>query len=204
VILAATGTLLAVAVIVVAVALSHSSSKSPEHASATDSQSASAPAAASPADPPQRPSVAAVPVTNDDVLVVYKAHQTSAPFAGADGSSHRFEVSTVQGAQTIVAVLVSDAGKKVAGIDTEAESDAAVMGVRHNDPVAAVGVVKGSLVFVGGSEKTTGKAGFSLQAQVFRWNGSGELERTQQLKVGWVASEKDDYPVALHTVTERA
>ena len=47
------------------------------------------------------------------------------------------------------------------------------------------------MVFVGGNDKLTGKAGFTYNARVFRWDASGKLALVQSTKDESIASDRD-------------
>lgn len=130
-------------------------------------------------------------ITEAQVLRVYQEHKTDITMISPDGDPRRFFAKKDQGTQTYSASLVSMSGEVLATINTDAESDAGVIGARHFQPVAFVGAINNSLVFVGGSEKITGKAGYTLEARVFRWSDS-RLVQVQKLKLGWVASASGD------------
>ena len=80
-------------------------------------------------------------------------------------------------------------GSPLAKVDTEAES--VIQGVAHHEPIVAVGLVGDSVVFVGGNDKLTGKAGFTYNARVFRWDASGKLALVQSTKDESIASDRD-------------
>ena len=132
--------------------------------------------------PVPKPQVAA-PVTKEEALTVLAGGKTEAALPMTDGERRIFSSAKVEGSLTWMAQLKSASGLVVATINTRAETDRGIQGVRHFDPFSAVGVVRNQLVFLGGGNKLTGRAGVVFTAKVFRLSAAGALEEIQSLDV---------------------